>query len=206
MLSSPSRPIRTKPVYLLLLRVGIHIVSLYLLINAFFAALNGTIPGDPVQYILDFTGIGALNLLIASLVISPLAQHTKFAQLVALRKTLGVYAGVYASSHFSSFIAFELQFEWGLVLSEIIERPYISVGFISFIILVALLFSSFDYIKKQMTSRWQKLHNWVYLAVALGTLHYAWALKTLTLEPLIYISLCIWVLFMRRKKLLKFIK
>ncbi|MDT0594322.1 sulfite oxidase heme-binding subunit YedZ [Glaciecola petra] len=159
-----------------------------------------------MQYLLDFTGIGALNLLLLSLTISPLSRVFKFIQLIRIRKTLGVYAAIYALSHFGVFIVFELQFEWRLIVSEIIDRPYITVGFCSLFILSLLLVSSFDFAKSKLKRNWQRLHNWVYLALALACLHFLWSIKSTEIEAIIYFAMGIAALLLRRDKLLKPLK
>lgn len=194
-------PIRIANGYITVARLLIHTISLIWLFVVLQQAFTGSLPGDPVQYLLDFTGIGALNLLLLSLSISPLAEFLKFGQLIVLRKTLGVYAAVYALSHLGVFIAFELQFEWGLIVSEIIERPYITVGFSALLILTSLLATSFQSVKKKMGKTWQKLHRWVYLALVLGLLHFLWSIKANELQPYIYIVLGAVLLLLRRKKI-----
>jgi len=129
------RPIRIGNNWLRVLRYAIHAIGALWLVLVYYSALNGSLPGDPVQYLLDFSGIGALHFLLLSLTISPLAKMLKFSQLMRIRKTLGVYAAVYALFHFYTFTAYELQYEWLLILDEIIERPYITVGMIALLVL-----------------------------------------------------------------------
>jgi sulfoxide reductase heme-binding subunit YedZ len=194
-------PIRVHKVFLTAVRILIHTVSLVWLFIVLQKGITGSLPGDPVQYLLDFTGIGAMNLLLLSLTVSPLAEHLKFGQIIILRKTFGVYAAFYALSHLAVFIAFELQFEWGLILSEIIERPYISVGFCALLILTALLVTSFDTLRKKMGRTWQKLHRWVYLALILALLHFLWSIKANELQPYVYIGIGVILLLFRKKKI-----
>lgn len=202
----PTAPIRLAPNIMLAARVCLHItIGLWATI-VFYEALFGSLPGDPVQYLLDFSGTGALNLLMLSLSISLVSQHLKFAQLMKFRKTLGVYAAVYALLHFSVFIAFELQFEWNLLLSEIIERPYITVGFSALLILVVLLTTSFEKLKRRMGPLWQQIHNGVYLALILGNIHYIWSVKSLELLPIIYIALTLILFLFKRNKIIKIFK
>lgn len=198
-----AKPLRINAKYILFARATIHLSSIGYLIWTLYAGIAGLLPGDPVQYLLDFTGIGALNLLLLSLVVSPLSKIVKFAQLIRIRKTLGVYAAVYALSHFGVFIVFELQFEWGLIISEIVKRPYITVGFSSLVILTILLATSLNYAKSRLKRKWQDLHNWVYLALALACIHFLWSIKSTEIEALIYFLLGVIVLYMRKNKLLK---
>jgi sulfoxide reductase heme-binding subunit YedZ len=199
-------PIRVRQQYILASRVLIHLTAAIWALFVWYQALSGKLSGDPVQHLLDFTGIGTLNLLLLSLSVSPIAKYLKFGQLIRLRKTLGVYAAVYGLLHFCVFIAFELQFEWKLILSEIIERPYISVGFIALLILSALLLTSFEPLKKKMGRSWQRLHRWAYVALALGLLHFLWSIKANELQPYLYIIIGTILLLTRKQKLKHFFK
>ena len=82
-----------------------------------------------------------------SLIISPLAMFFKFAQSLTFRRLIGLYSALYGISHFYVFIAFDLQFEMQLIVSEIINCPYITVGFVTFIILIVLAVTSVNRIK-----------------------------------------------------------
>lgn len=202
----PERPLRLPQWQLKATRYTVHTISIGLLCLAYYRALFGLVIGDPVQYLLDFTGISALNLLALSLLVTPLARNLRFVQAMILRRTFGVYAAIYALAHFIAFIAFELQFEWGFILSEIIQRPYISVGFIALTILSLLLITSNRFSQKKLKANWQSLHNFVYLSVCLGVLHYLWAVKTIGPKPIIYSLLFLLLFYLRREKLLKLIK
>ena len=183
------------------LQFSLHLIAVIWLVWVFYAGFTGQLPGDPVQYLLDFTGIGALNLLVASLSISLVAMHLKFAQVMVFRRPLGVYSAIYALAHFIVFIAFELQFEFRLIISEIVDRPYITVGFTGFLLLSLLALTSFPIIKKKMGKSWQKLHNLSYVAVALACLHYLWLVKSSWIEPAIYIVIVLVLLTLKRRKI-----
>lgn len=198
-------PIRIPNWYLIFTRFFIHAISLIWLITVFQQGISGNLEGDPVQYLLDFTGIGVLNLLLLSLSISPIAQRLKFGQIIVLRKTLGVYSAVYGLSHFAVYIAFELQFDWRLIANEIVERPYITVGFSALFILILLLATSFKSLQSKMGKSWYKLHQWVYLALLLGLLHFLWSIKANELQPYIYLCIGIFLLLLRKKKIKKFL-
>jgi sulfoxide reductase heme-binding subunit YedZ len=203
---APQKPIRVKPRFLTLARISTHVGICLWAVCYFYQAFTGALPGDPVQALLDFTGIGALNLLLISLVVSVLSQHLKFSQLMRFRKTFGVYAAVYGLLHLSTFIAFELQFEWALVAKEIVSRPYILLGFTGLLLLLALLVTSINSIKKRMGPSWQKLHNWVYLALILVNVHFIWSTKSIDLQAIIYASLSTIVLLSKRKKIIRIFK
>ncbi|MFT5276961.1 MAG: sulfoxide reductase heme-binding subunit YedZ [Glaciecola sp.] len=200
------KPIRIGPTKFKIFQWMIHIFILAWLILIFYQGLTDQLGGDPVQSLLDFTGIGALNLLVISLVISPIASYLKFGQVIQLRRPIGLYSAFYALSHLMVFIAFELQFEMVLVLSEIIERPYITVGFTTFIILSILAITSISNIKKKMGRKWFTLHSLSYIAVILGGIHYLWLVKSAWYEPAIYIIVSMLLILLRRKKIIKMFK
>ncbi|MGQ8363768.1 protein-methionine-sulfoxide reductase heme-binding subunit MsrQ [Glaciecola sp. 1036] len=202
------KPIRIANFWISLTRYCIHGISLIWLIYAYYSALTGRVNGDPVEFLTNFSGIGTLNLLLLTLIVSPLARTLKFGQLVILRKTLGVYAAIYALFHFYIYIAYELEFEWLLIANEIIERPYITVGFVSLLLLSALLITSFTFLKRKMGTRWQKLHNWIYVACILGCVHFLWSVKSDISEPIIYSFLFLILLLTehRRQKFKKLLK
>ncbi|GAB5382275.1 MAG: protein-methionine-sulfoxide reductase heme-binding subunit MsrQ [Aliiglaciecola sp.] len=194
------------PGRLIWFKVLIHFGALLPLIWTFYLASIDQLGGDPVESLLHFTGISAFNLLLLSLLTSPLAKMLKQAALIKVRRLLGLYAFVYALIHFLSFIFFELQFEWQFLIAEIIERPYITVGFVALLILFSLALTSTRKSQITLGKKWQALHNWVYLAGILIALHYIWSVKSDILQPVIYWVLLLLVLFMRKDKLDRWLK
>jgi len=184
-----------------LLKLVTHISSLLPLFWLYYHALHDDLGADPVEAVIHFTGIGAFNLLIITLVVSPLAKWAKQGWLLQVRRLLGLYCFTYAVFHLLNFIAFDLQFAWGLFLSEIIERPYITIGMGSFIILLMLSITSINKIKRIMGKRWQKLHNMSYIALVLIAVHFYWSVKSEVIEPSIYIGLSLLLLLLRKEKI-----
>ncbi|MCF2950382.1 protein-methionine-sulfoxide reductase heme-binding subunit MsrQ [Paraglaciecola aquimarina] len=193
--------IKLKIMHMTVLKTIIHLVSLGLLVLTFYQAINDQLGADPVEALLHFTGIGAFNLLLLSLLVSPLAKFSKQIVFIRIRRLLGLYAFFYGLSHFVSYIIFELQLEWTLLLSEIIKRPYITVGFAALLILTALTITSTQSIQRKMGRTWQKLHNWVYVAGLLVALHFIWSVKSNLIEPLIYWLILTLLLATRTNKL-----
>lgn len=187
-------------------RYLLHAVACTWLTYVFYQGISDNLGGDPVQALLDFTGISALNLLVLSLIISPLATRLKFSQLMQLRRPLGIYSAVYAFTHFLVFVAFELQFEMKLVFNEIIDRPYITVGFLNLVILITLAITSINSIKRKMGKSWFSLHSLSYVAVILGGLHYLWLVKSAWYEPALYLSFSLFLIYLRRQKIKKLFK
>lgn len=190
----------------LLLKIAIHLLSFLPLLALYVLAFSDQLGADPVKEVIHFTGIGAFNLLLISLVLTPLAKKYRQGYLLQTRRLLGLYSFTYALFHLLSFLAFEVQFDFILFLDEIIERPYITVGMAALLILCALALTSVNTLKRKMGKRWQKLHNWVYVASLLIALHFLWSVKSEIIEPGIYIVITIFLLSLRRDKFKRWFK
>ena len=198
--------VRITPVHIFWIKVVLHLVTLSLLLVTYYQAFSDQLGADPVKAILHFTGIGAFNLLLLSLFISPIAKYLRQGQLVMLRRPIGLYAFAYATCHFTSYLVFELQLQWSLIFSELLKRPYISVGFIALVILGMLTATSTKSIQRRMGRTWQKAHNWVYVASLLVAVHYIWSVKSELIQPVIYALVLLVLLATRKVKFLKPIK
>jgi sulfoxide reductase heme-binding subunit YedZ len=178
----------------------LHLVALFLLLVTYYQAFTDQLGADPVKAILHFTGIDAFNLLLISLLISPLAKYLRQGQLVTLRRPIGLYAFAYATCQFTSFLIFELQLDWSLIFSELLKRPYIAVGFMALLILSMLAATSTKSIQRRMGKTWQKTHNWVDVASLLVALHYIWSVKFEIIQLIIYALVLIMLLSTRKAK------
>lgn len=190
-----------KKLNLTLLKTLFHIAAFLPIAYAYYAAINDQAGGDPVEYILHFTGIGALNILLITLAITPLAKRFKKPQFIQMRRMVGLWVFFYATCHVLSFLAFETQFDIALFFSEVIERPYIVVGAISWLLLLALSITSVNALKRRMKKRWQTLHNAIYVIVILSVWHFYWSVKSDVSEPLLYLIGALVLLYFRKKKI-----
>ncbi|GGD51016.1 protein-methionine-sulfoxide reductase heme-binding subunit MsrQ [Lacimicrobium alkaliphilum] len=195
--------IHFRPWQILGLKLLIHSLCIGWAGTTYYQAVTDQLGGDPVKAILHFTGISAFNLLLMSLCMSPLAKYFRQAQFIRFRRLLGLYAFLFAILHLLSYLLFELQLEWGMLISEIIKRPYITVGMIAWLLLMVLTLTSTQSIQRKLGRRWQKLHNWVYLAACLIALHYIWSVKSDIVQPALYIAMLAVLLGLRKDKLLK---
>ncbi|NVK55428.1 MAG: sulfoxide reductase heme-binding subunit YedZ [Alteromonadaceae bacterium] len=191
------KPLRISLLQLRLLKTLLHGVILAFLLITFNAAVNDNLGADPVKALLHFTGIGALNLLLITLLVSPAARYLPAPPLMRVRRMLGIYVFVYAMAHLLTYIAFELQFDWSLVIGEIIKRPYITVGMVALLLLTALTVTSPNKVRAAMGKRWQTLHNSIYLITFLVLLHFTWSRKTGLQEPLIYWTISLGIISTR---------
>lgn len=198
--------VKISPRQIFWLKVVIHLAALGPLVYTFQQALTDQLGADPVEALLHFTGISALNLVLISLTVSPLAKTLRAAPLIRVRRLVGLYAFTYALTHFLSYIIFELQFDWSLLVSEVIKRPYITVGFVALLILVTLAATSTQWSQRKLGRTWQTLHNLIYLAAPLIALHYIWSVKAGLLQPIIYWLILIGLLLLRKDKIVRIVK
>ncbi len=190
----------------LLLKIVIHLMSFLPLLTLYVLAFSDQLGADPVKDVIHFTGIGAFNLLLISLLLTPLAKKYRQGYLLQTRRLLGLYSFTYALFHLLSFLAFEVQFDFVLFVDEIIERPYITVGMLALVILTALAITSFNVLKRKMGNKWQRLHNWVYVASLMIALHFLWSVKSEIIEPGIYMLVTVFLLSLRRDKIKRWFK
>jgi sulfoxide reductase heme-binding subunit YedZ len=184
-----------------ILKVIIHLSALLPLLNLYFLAFTDELGADPVEVVIHFTGISAFNLLLISLTVSPLAKIAKQGYLLQTRRLLGLYTFAYAVCHLLNFLAFEVQFSGVLFLNEVIERPYITIGMIGFLLLTALAVTSHNKLKRKMGKAWQKLHNLSYFVAILVAVHFYWSVKSELTSPVFYAVLTFILLLFRYKKL-----
>ena len=186
---------------IIFVKTCIHILLLYFLVNPFYLAIIDELGGDPVKAITHYTGMGALNLLLITLAISPFAAWSRIKKINKFRRLLGLYAFVYALSHVLCFLLFEVQFDILFFIEEVVLRPYISIGMVAFLIILSLALSSTNYARIKMGNLWQKLHNLIYLAAILVAIHFFWSVKLNVVEPIIYGTVLMILLIIRRRKL-----
>lgn len=146
----------------------------------------GGLGADPVAAIEHFLGLWALRLLMLTLAVTPLRQVTGRAVLLRFRRMLGLYAFVYATLHFAAWIVLDLRWDWSQVGAAIAKKPYVTVGFAAWLLLVPLAATSFQKAMRVLGRRWGVLHRAVYAVAVLAVLHFWWLVKSDVREPLLY--------------------
>jgi len=141
---------------------------------------------DPVAEIEHRTGLWALRLLMVALAVTPLRQLTGKPVLLRFRRMLGLYAFFYATVHLSAYLLLDLRGYWTQVFEEIVKRPYITVGFTAWLLLVPLAVTSTQGWMRRLGRRWGQLHKAVYAVGVLAVLHFWWLVKSDIREPLLY--------------------
>lgn len=186
------------------LKVVLHLAAFLPFVYLFMAASQGWLSADPAKDIQHFTGRMALKLLLATLLVSPLTRYLKQPLLIRTRRLLGVWCFAWATLHLTSYYLLELGYDHLRLLgSELVSRPYLLLGMISWTILFALAITSFQRMQRKLGRRWQTLHNGVYLVAILAPIHYLWSVKVFSPQPVIYAVLAIALLAWRYNKLRK---
>lgn len=144
---------------------------------------------DPVAEIEHRLGTWALRFLLLTLAITPLRQVTGQTALLRFRRMLGLYAFAYASLHLTVYLGLDLRGYWAQVFEEISKRPYITVGFAAWLLLVPLAITSTQGWMRRLGRRWGQLHKLVYAIAILAVLHFWWIVKSDYREPLLYAAI-----------------
>ena len=159
---------------------------------------------EPVAAIEHELGLWALRLLLVTLAVTPLRQLLDRPLLLRFRRLLGLWAFAYASLHFTAYLVLDLRGWWAQVLVEIVERPYITVGFAAWLLLLPLAVTSTRGWMRRLGRNWGRLHRLVYAIAALAVLHFWWVVKSDLREPLLYAAILAvllgWRLVRRRRR------
>ncbi|HIQ07062.1 MAG TPA: sulfoxide reductase heme-binding subunit YedZ, partial [Thiotrichaceae bacterium] len=154
---------------------------------------------NPIEEVIHQTGDWTLRFLLISLSVSPLRRLLLWNQLVRVRPMLGLFAFFYASLHLMSYLWLDQFFLWDEMFLDIINRPFITLGFLAYILLIPLAITSTLSMVKRLKKYWKKLHRLVYIIPVLGIIHYWWLVKSDISEPVIY-SVLLLILLLERLK------
>ncbi|WP_413499126.1 protein-methionine-sulfoxide reductase heme-binding subunit MsrQ [Buttiauxella gaviniae] len=183
------------------LKVGLHLAAFLPFVWLFYAANQGFLSADPAKDIQHFTGRMALKLLLATLLVTPLARYGKQPLLIRTRRLLGLWCFAWGTLHLTSYAMLELGISnLALLGKELVTRPYLTLGIISWLVLLSLAATSTQSLQRKLGSRWQKLHNFVYLVAILAPIHFLWSVKVISPQPLLYALGAFILLALRYKK------
>lgn len=152
--------------------------------------VTGDLGVNPVETLQHETGRPALQILLATLAITPLRRITGWSQLIRLRRMLGLWAFFYAVAHFSIYLVFDQFFSLSGIADDVVKRRFILSGMVALLAMLPLaLTSTKGWIRRLGGKRWQRLHRLIYVAAIAGALHFIWKEKVLTVETVTYFSL-----------------
>lgn len=146
-----------------------------------------TLGANPIEALTRGLGTWALNFLVITLSITPLRKYSGWAWLARLRRMCGLFVFLYAALHLGAYLWLDQFFDWPAIAKDILKRPFITVGMITFILLLPLAATSSNFaIRRLGGRRWRELHRSVYAVGMLAVLHYLWMVKADLTQPLIY--------------------
>ncbi len=148
--------------------------------------ITGGLGANPVEEILDRFGNWGLRFTMITLAVTPLRRLSGWNWLIRFRRMLGLFAFFYVLMHFLTWLVLDQGLWWPAIVEDIGERPFITIGFTAFLLLIAMAATSTNGMRRRLGRRWQQLHYSVYAVGALGVWHYWWQVKADILEPLVY--------------------
>jgi sulfoxide reductase heme-binding subunit YedZ len=148
--------------------------------------ITGDLGANPVENLQDRFGNWALRFILITLAVTPLRQISGRAWLARFRRMLGLFAFFYILLHFLTWLFLDQGLLLCAISEDIVKRPFITIGFAAFLILISLAATSTAGMRRRLGRRWQSLHNWIYVAALLGVWHYWWQVKLDASDPAIY--------------------
>ncbi len=185
------------PIFLRNPKFWIFGVCLLPLARLIVFGFNGGLGANPIEFITRSTGTWTLVGLMVTLSVTPLRRLTGHAGLIRYRRMLGLFTFFYVCLHFVTYVWLDQYFDPAAIVKDIIKRPFITVGFSAFVLLIPLATTSTRAMIRRLGRRWQQLHRLVYAIAILGVIHYLWLVKKDLTEPLIYGAVLTLLLFMR---------
>jgi sulfoxide reductase heme-binding subunit YedZ len=183
-----------------LVRVGVFVLCLLPFAWLVYGAATAGLGPDPAESIMHITGEWALRLLLLTLLVSPLRQWSGWPVVLRLRRMLGLYVFFYACVHLMSFCHFYIGWTAGALIEELAERPYITVGFAAWLMMLPLAVTSTRGMQRRLRRNWQRLHRLVYAVAVLACCHILWQARSDIGEALVYILLFAVLLAWRVKR------
>lgn len=172
---------------LAIIKVIVFLLALIPLVRLGLHAYQDALGANPIEKITRTTGYWALTMIMVTLSATPLKQLLGWSWLVRLRRMLGLFAFFYALLHFSTYLVLDQFFDWDSIIKDIAKRPYITMGFPAFLLLIPLAVTSTDgMIRRLGGKRWKFLHRTVYLCAVGGVIHYWWLVKKDLTNPLMF--------------------
>lgn len=171
------------------LKAALFIASLYPLLRLSWFAYSDQLGANPIELITRSLGTWTLVFLLITLTITPLRKLSGWTWLIKLRRMAGLFAFFYATLHFITYIWLDQFFDLSAMYKDVVKRPFITIGFAAFVLLIPLALTSTNAMMKRMGGKnWQLLHRLVYAIALFGVLHYWWLVKKDLTQPIIYSS------------------
>lgn len=180
-------PIR-EPYFTKLFKPAVFLLALVPLVLLGLGVWQDTLGANPIEKLTRSLGEWALRFLLLTLLVSPLRRVTGWTQVLRLRRMSGLFAFFYATLHLCSYVVLDQFFDWVEIWRDILKRPFITVGMLTFLLLLPLALTSFKLAMRKLGRNWSRLHKLVYPLTMLAVLHFWWLAdsKARTDMPLLY--------------------
>jgi sulfoxide reductase heme-binding subunit YedZ len=165
------------PAWLPAIRVALFAAALLPLARLVLAGTHGWFGGlgaNPIELVTRSTGTWTLVCLVATLAVTPLRRATGLHPLARLRRMLGLFAFFYGALHFTTYLWFDQWFDLQAIAKDVLKRPFITMGFLAFVLMLPLAATSTDAMMRRLGRRWSSLHRLVYAIAVASILHYWW--------------------------------
>jgi len=150
-------------------------------------AWHDDLTANPIEYITHFTGDWTIRFLVITLAITPLRKVLHEPDLIRFRRMIGLFAFFYGFLHFSTYFGVDKFFDWREIWGDVAKRPYITMGFTGFVLMIPLaVTSTTGWIRRLGGKRWNLLHRLAYASAIAGVIHYYWLVKSDIRQPLLY--------------------
>ncbi len=178
-------------------RVGVFIAAAIWPLLWLYQAWSFALGPDPGKVLVDRLGLGTLVLLLVTLSMTPLQKLSGWPGWIAVRRQLGLWCFAYVLLHLAAYLVFVLGLDWSQLGVELRKRPYIIVGTLGFLCLLALAVTSNRYSQRRLGRGWKKLHRLVYVILGLGLLHMLWIVRADLKEWTVYASIGVLLIVLR---------
>jgi methionine sulfoxide reductase heme-binding subunit len=170
-----------------IIKIIVFLLALIPLAKLGWLAYQDDLGANPIEKVTRTTGYWTLVFLMITLATTPLKKLTGWSWLIRLRRMVGLFAFFYAFLHFSTYLVLDQFFDWESIIKDIAKRPYITVGFPAFLLLIPLAVTSTDgMIRRLGGKRWKLLHRFVYFCAIGGVIHYWWLVKKDLTNPITF--------------------
>ncbi len=152
---------------------------------------------NPIEEITRRTGFWGLTFVVITLAVTPFRRLSGWNGVISLRRMLGLFGFFYVTLHFLTYIVLDQFFGFTFIIEDIVERPYITVGFTSWLLLIPLAITSTSAMIRRLGKRWRTLHSLVYVVGFGGVLHFTWLVKADLRVPTIFATILLVLLALR---------
>nr|WP_205195406.1 MULTISPECIES: protein-methionine-sulfoxide reductase heme-binding subunit MsrQ [unclassified Burkholderia] len=162
------------PGWLRIAKPVVFLAGLFPLARLVVLGFTGGLGANPIEFVTRSTGLWTLVILCVTLAVTPLRRLTGINALLRLRRMIGLFAFFYALLHFTTYFWFDKWFDLPAILKDVFKRPFITVGFAAFLLLIPLALSSPRAAARRLGRHWQRLHRLIYAIAVLAILHFWW--------------------------------